>query len=337
MLVCANPTSKPSIAFVALGSNLGDRAENLNRALESISSFAKILNTSSFFDNPAIDIETADDFLNAVIKIETALDPQALLLELQNIEKAIDPEREKRGRKISRILDLDLLLYGDCFSRDAAISLPHPRMFQRDFVLKPLLEIEPEFFHNFLPVLIDEYLETLNYKVRRMQLEDLDGVMLIEPQAFGKAHWTRNLFAQELSNPNALYLVAESFSDHKILGYTGAWAVLDEVHIMTLAVDVEARRRKIAETLMLVLLHSFIESKLLHATLEVRVSNIPAHQLYEKYSFQRLGTRKNYYEDNHEAGYIYWTENMQELKFLSNFAQRILDLLFSPKLTGSAS
>ena len=183
-------------------------------------------------------------------------------------------------------------------------------------------------------------------KIRRMQLADLDRVMEIEPQAFGTHHWTRGNFIRELDNQVATYLVAEqrqkprhceeqqatkqSISssigiatpatqarDDKTtpVAYIGIWIVVDEMHIVTLAVAPEARRQGIAEALLLSVLDLAITSNVRAVTLEVRASNLAAQELYRKYGFQRQGLRPNYYEDNKEAALLLWTEDLSTEKF----------------------
>lgn len=160
------------------------------------------------------------------------------------------------------------------------------------------------------------------FNVRRMYLEDLDQVMEIEPKAFGSHHWTRNNFAQELSNNLATYLVAEN-TDKEIVGYGGTWIIIDEMHITTLGTNPDYRRKGIAEAIIVAFIDFAIKEKVKGITLEVRLSNIAAQKLYEKYGFQRQGIRKRYYEDNHEDALLLWTENIQEEKFQKLFSENI--------------
>ncbi len=153
--------------------------------------------------------------------------------------------------------------------------------------------------------------------LRKMQLADLDSIMLIEPQAFGTHHWTRENFVRELNNQIAFYLVAEL--NHKVIAYIGAWIVIDEMHIVTLGVDPETRRQGVAEALLIALLNHASELNLRAITLEVRLSNIAAQELYAKYGFQRQGLRKNYYEDNKEAALLLWTEEITSEAFQQRF------------------
>lgn len=166
-----------------------------------------------------------------------------------------------------------------------------------------------------------------NCKIRTMYLEDLDQVCEIEPKVFGTHHWTRNNFTQELNNAIAFYLVAEQIEPQvKIIGYAGAWIVVDEMHITTLGVDPAHRGKKVAEALLVSFLDKAVKNGVRGITLEVRLSNIPAQRLYEKYGFQRQGMRKRYYEDNLESALLLWTEDIQAEKFQSLFHMNLKNL-----------
>ncbi len=161
---------------------------------------------------------------------------------------------------------------------------------------------------------MSEYLQA-NPKlhIRRMQLSDIDAVMDIEPEAFGTHHWTRNNFLREMENGIATYLVVER--DALVVGYIGVWIVIDEMHIVTLAVAPSCRRQGIAEALLLSVLDLAQKHNIRGVTLEVRLSNLAAQNLYRKYSFHRQGLRPNYYEDNKEAALLLWTEDLSTEKF----------------------
>jgi 2-amino-4-hydroxy-6-hydroxymethyldihydropteridine diphosphokinase len=135
-------------AHIALGSNLGDRRANIELALEKLRSTPNIRVTkvSTFLENPAIG-GPADSppFLNAAAEIETSFIPKELLLRLLQIEKEIGrTRREKWG---PRLIDLDLLLYGDQIVNEAELKIPHPLMHERHFVLEPLAEIAGDAVH----------------------------------------------------------------------------------------------------------------------------------------------------------------------------------------------
>jgi len=132
------------IVFLGIGSNLGDRAENINKALENLGKLAevRILAVSSLLETEPQGA-SGPNYINAVAKIETNLEPQELLSALQQIEESLGRRRPFKGAP--RIIDLDILLYAERVVNSPELNIPHPRMLERDFVIKPLLEIEPTF------------------------------------------------------------------------------------------------------------------------------------------------------------------------------------------------
>ena len=146
--------------------------------------------------------------------------------------------------------------------------------------------------------------------IRFMRLKDVDAVAAIEQETFARP-WSRESFRQELTrNAVARYLVAEE--DGKILGYAGAWVILDESHITNIAVREEARGRGIGKKLTSRLLQILSNLGACYATLEVRVSNERAQNLYRSLGFISVGKRKRYYEDNNEDAYLMVCEHLPE-------------------------
>jgi 2-amino-4-hydroxy-6-hydroxymethyldihydropteridine diphosphokinase len=131
------------IALVGIGANLGDARANVVDALARLGrqSGCRLVAASSLWRTAPID-SSGDDYINAVALIDTDLDAHVLLATLQAIETAHG--RERPYRNAPRTLDLDLLLYGDAIIDTPALTVPHPRMHERAFVLAPLLEIAPE-------------------------------------------------------------------------------------------------------------------------------------------------------------------------------------------------
>ena len=142
-----------------------------------------------------------------------------------------------------------------------------------------------------------------------MLKEDIPQIAEIESSAYGKHHWSKDAFYSEVDNKVAKYYSAKN-SNGEILGYAGTWHIVDEAHITTIAVKPEERRKHIAECLIVKSLEDCYNEFIKYITLEVRVSNIPAIKLYEKYGFKSLGKRKGYYQDNNEDALIMWTENI---------------------------
>jgi len=131
--------------FIGAGTNLGNRQENLKTALIKISGFVKIEKTSSIYETQPVDYEDQGWFLNLVVQATTELQPVELLGNLKNTEVSMG--RQPTFSKGPRIIDLDILLYSDLILTDTDLIIPHPEMHRRSFVLTPLNEIAPEFFH----------------------------------------------------------------------------------------------------------------------------------------------------------------------------------------------
>ncbi len=158
----------------------------------------------------------------------------------------------------------------------------------------------------------------MEIKIRRMQKSDVDNVISIEKKAYGDHHWSKESFLNEISNELARYNCAVD-NDGNLLGYSGCWQILEEVHITNIAVSPDFRRQKVGETLLKKIIDDCYENKAKYITLEVRVSNIPAINLYEKFGFKSLGVRKGYYQNNNEDALIMWTENIFYDKFKLNY------------------
>lgn len=129
--------------WLGLGSNRQNPAAKLSEALDRLDSVdgVRLTRTSSFYQTPPWGDEEQDDFINAVASVETSLDPLALLAETQAIETRMGRERNTR-RWGPRIIDIDLLLYGDEIHSTDGLEIPHPRMHERAFVLVPLAELD---------------------------------------------------------------------------------------------------------------------------------------------------------------------------------------------------
>jgi len=136
-----------NIVFIGIGSNEGNKASNIKLAIELINGLSdcKVEKVSSIYETLPFGIVEQNNFLNAVIKISTTFNPFKLFNELKIIEKNLGRiTREKWG---PRDIDLDILLFNDLIFSDEIITLPHKGLIYRDFVLVPLIEIEPELVH----------------------------------------------------------------------------------------------------------------------------------------------------------------------------------------------
>ncbi len=148
------------------------------------------------------------------------------------------------------------------------------------------------------------------YIIRRMTMADVDGVAAVEAATF-PTPWSRDAFASEMKNAAARYLVAEK--DGKIIGYAGAWIIIDESHITNIAVLSDCRGQGIGRALTAGLMQYLSNLGADYATLEVRKSNTVAQNLYVSLGFIKLGVRKRYYEDNGEDALIMVCDHMPEV------------------------
>jgi len=161
--------------------------------------------------------------------------------------------------------------------------------------------------------------------VKRMSKDDIDGVIKIEESAYGEHHWSKESFLNEINNELAYYYALFT-SDGILAGYAGSWHILEEAHITTIAIAPKYRKRNFAQALLKRVIDDCYKEKIKYITLEVRVSNTPAINLYTKYGFASFGTRKGYYQDNNEDALIMWTKNIFFDEFKNNYERVIKNL-----------
>ncbi|MGH7898368.1 MAG: 2-amino-4-hydroxy-6-hydroxymethyldihydropteridine diphosphokinase [Candidatus Binatia bacterium] len=153
----------PTSVFIGLGSNLGDRRANIADALDRIRKLpgTRIVKESSLYESePHGDAKTW--FVNGVIETETDFSPENLLKKLKAIESAMGRKRVKGKRWGSRIIDLDILFYGNLVIRKRTLKIPHPELANRRFVLLPLSELAPQIIHPVVQASISELLSAVS-------------------------------------------------------------------------------------------------------------------------------------------------------------------------------
>lgn len=160
--------------------------------------------------------------------------------------------------------------------------------------------------------------------IKEMEPQDVDGVIAIEEKAYGDHHWSKESFLNEINNELARYYSV--FKNGELIGYAGCWHILDEAHITNIAIATEHRRKKYGEALLKRIIDDCYLEKIKYITLEVRVSNTAAINLYTKYGFSSFGTRKGYYQDNNEDALIMWTKNIFFDEFKTNYEKITTEL-----------
>jgi 2-amino-4-hydroxy-6-hydroxymethyldihydropteridine diphosphokinase len=134
-----------SLVYLSLGSNLGNREAHLEDAQNRLAALGRIVAVSSFYETEPVEFTDQPWFLNCAVALETALTPQQLMTSLLGIEEAMGRKRvQKKG---PRIIDVDILLFGDTILDSPGVTIPHPAMQERRFVLEPLAEIAPNLLH----------------------------------------------------------------------------------------------------------------------------------------------------------------------------------------------
>ncbi len=151
-----------NFVFLGIGSNLGERDNNLTRALASVEkSIGDIMRSSSVYETDPWGFVSGDKFLNMVIEVKTNLIPSRLLAAVQQIEDEMG--RKRTGtRYISRVMDIDILFFNNLVLNEPGLVIPHPLMADRKFVLVPLCEIAPEYIHPDLNITISDLLNSCN-------------------------------------------------------------------------------------------------------------------------------------------------------------------------------
>ncbi len=134
--------------FLGIGSNIGDRKDNILKAIDLIGEKVDIENVGGIYLSKAVGFEDQPDFYNTAVSGYTDLSPKELFLFVKGVEKSMG--RVNRFRWGPREIDIDILFYEDLIFRERDLVIPHPRLHKRDFVLKPLIDIDPDLVHPVL-------------------------------------------------------------------------------------------------------------------------------------------------------------------------------------------
>jgi 2-amino-4-hydroxy-6-hydroxymethyldihydropteridine diphosphokinase len=160
---CGYKEVKPHSVIISVGSNLGDKLANCQQGIDRLlaSGKASLVNASRFYRTSPVDFLDQDWFVNAAVKIETALEPVELLDTLQSIQQQVG--RLKGGIRFGpRILDLDIIFYDQLVMKTPLLEIPHPRMHKRRFVLQPICDIDPDIVHPLLNMPLKSLLNQLD-------------------------------------------------------------------------------------------------------------------------------------------------------------------------------
>jgi 2-amino-4-hydroxy-6-hydroxymethyldihydropteridine diphosphokinase len=157
-------------AYLSLGSNLGNREENLREAMSLLKALGTIAAVSSFYETEPVEVEGLQPwFLNVVVALETELTPHGLLAGALEIEREMG--RQRTSRRAPRTIDIDIVMFGDTIVNAPGLVIPHPGMQHRRFVLEPLAEIAPQAEHPVLHKIAADLLRELppaGGRVRRL-------------------------------------------------------------------------------------------------------------------------------------------------------------------------
>lgn len=156
--------------FIALGTNLGDRAGNLRRAIAALNRFASVEAVSRVYETEPVGFRDQPDYWNLVVRVRTELEPQPLFEALKEIEQQLG--RTAAFRNAPRVIDLDIIAYDELVLRSESLEIPHPRMHERSFVLLPLAEVAPDFRHPANKQSIEQLIAALAEPTRAVALEN---------------------------------------------------------------------------------------------------------------------------------------------------------------------
>jgi len=148
------------IAYLSLGSNLEDRAANLRTAISKLAGLGAVKAVSAFYETEPVGLTSQPWFLNCAAKLDTEKMPRQLISAILNLEQEMGRQRKQKNGP--RIIDIDILLFGTSVIETVGLTVPHPRMHERRFVLEPLAEIAPDLRHPVFKRTIRELRDALS-------------------------------------------------------------------------------------------------------------------------------------------------------------------------------
>ncbi len=149
----------PNLVYLSLGSNVGDRQAQLQEARDRLAAIGRVVAESSFYETEPVEFTQQPWFLNCALALETSKNPKQVMATILRIEEEMGRRRvQKKG---PRSIDIDILLFGDAILDSKELTIPHPAMHRRRFVLEPLREIAPELVHPVLKRTIRELHDAL--------------------------------------------------------------------------------------------------------------------------------------------------------------------------------
>ena len=155
------------IVYLSLGSNLDDRAANLRTALEKLGDLGAVNSVSAFYETEPVGLTAQPWFVNCAAKLDTEKMPRQLLNGVLNLEQEMGRQRKQKNGP--RIIDIDILLFGSAVMDMPRLTVPHPRMLERRFVLEPLLEIAPDLVHPVTRRPLRDYLNGVKTQKLRLR------------------------------------------------------------------------------------------------------------------------------------------------------------------------